>query len=144
VLLELNLRFAASANAASGVRAALEVLSRHLSPEVLSDARLLVTELVTNSLRHSGVGSEGSIGLALRLTPDRLRVTVRDPGPGLRVKIAEPTPEQEDGRGLVIIDRVAACWGVGDASADAPGPELGAEATVWFELATGAHRKVAA
>jgi anti-sigma regulatory factor (Ser/Thr protein kinase) len=142
-LLELTLWIAASANAPAVARSALEVLSQHIDCAVLYNARLLATELVTNSVRHSGVGSESSIGLAVRLTPDRLTVVVSDPGPGFRVKAIEADPAREDGRGLAIVDRVAECWGVGDAPGGSPSDGLRAGTTVWFELAASGDPEIA-
>lgn len=143
-VLKLDLWFAASAHAAAAVRSALEVLSNHVDREVVNDARLLATELVTNSVRHSGVGSESSVGVALRLTPDRLSVAVSDPGPGFEPEIAEPDFEYEGGRGLFIVDRVADRWGVGDAPLSPPGGVSSDRTTVWFELKTGDGGEVAA
>ena len=134
VVLKLDLWFAIAAHAAAAVRSALQVISEHVDPGVLDDARLLATELVTNSVRHSGRGSESSIGLALRLTPDRLSVAVSDPGRGFRPEVGEPDPEQEGGRGLFIVDRLADRWGVGDAPVSPPRAGAGSGTTVWFEL----------
>lgn len=70
-ILKLDLWFIAAAHAAAAARSTLAVLAEHVDSGVVQDARLLVTELLTNSVRHAGVGSESAIGLALRLTPDR-------------------------------------------------------------------------
>src|SRR4051812_8651124 len=43
---------------------------------------LLVSEVVTNSVRHSGLGPEGKIVLAARLRDDFARIEVRDSGRG--------------------------------------------------------------
>ena len=142
-ILKLDLWFAVSAHAAAAVRSALEVVSEHVAADVLNDARLLATELVSNSVRHSGIGRESSIGLALRLTPERLSVAVSDPGPGFRPEVTEPGPDQEGGRGLFIVDCLADRWGIGDAPVT-PRAGPGAGTTVWFELAAGNGRRVAA
>ena len=142
-VLKLDLWFAVSAHAAAAVRSALDVVSEHVDGDVLDDARLLATELVTNSVRHSGIGSESSIGLALRLTPDRLSVAVSDPGPGFKAEITEPDPDQEGGRGLFIVDCLADRWGVGDPPVSPPRGGSGAGTTVWFELGAGNARAAA-
>ena len=142
-VLKLDLWFAVSAHAAAAVRSALEVVADHVDGDVLNDARLLATELVTNSVRHSGIGSGSSIGLALRLTPDRLSVAVSDPGPGFQPQITEPDPDQEGGRGLFIVDCVADRWGVGDAPVSPPRGS-GVGTTVWFELGVASDREIAA
>ena len=125
------------------MRSALEVLANHVDRQVVDDARLLATELVTNSIRHSGIGSESSVGLALRLAPDHLSVAVSDPGPGFRPEIQEPDFEREGGRGLFIVDQLADRWGVGDSPLSPPGSS-GARTTVWFELRASPADEVAA
>ena len=135
-ILKLDLWFTAAPHSAGAARSTLEVLADHVDGGFLQDARLLVTELVTNSVRHAGVGSESAVGLALRLTPDCLRVAVSDPGQGFRPEVVEPSVEQEGGRGLFIVDRLADRWGVGDSPLRPPGREGAAEkaTVVWFEL----------
>jgi anti-sigma regulatory factor (Ser/Thr protein kinase) len=84
---------------------------------------LLVSELVTNAVLHAG-------------TP--MTLTVRPWGQLIRVELADARPamprlaEDEDwgsGRGLRLIDRLAARWGAYELST-APGVRK----VVWFEL----------
>ncbi|AVV40687.1 ATP-binding protein [Streptomyces sp. ID05-04B] len=87
-------------------------------------AALLVSELVTNALRHA----TGPIGVRL-VRPARLEgvllVEVSDPLPDPpRERIARP--EDESGRGLQLVASSSRRWGT------RPG---GAGKTVWFELA---------
>ncbi|MGW1588082.1 ATP-binding protein [Streptomyces sp. NPDC002386] len=87
-------------------------------------AALLVSELVTNSLRHA----TGPIGVRL-VRPARLGATllveVSDPLPDPpRERVAQP--EDESGRGLQLVAGAARRWGT------RPG---GGGKTVWFELA---------
>lgn len=83
---------------------------------------LLVSELATNALRHAGTEFE----VAVRPTATGVRVAVSDDSP---VRPEErrrlPGPDSEGGRGLAIVERLAARWGV---EGDPPGK------TVWFEL----------
>ncbi|MFF5041511.1 ATP-binding protein [Streptomyces nigra] len=88
-------------------------------------AALLVSELVTNSLRHA----TGPIGLRL----------VRPDGDGgvLLVEVSDPLPDpprprgadtdDEGGRGLQLVARTSRRWGTR--------PGRGSGKTVWFELA---------
>jgi anti-sigma regulatory factor (Ser/Thr protein kinase) len=96
-----------------------------LPTAVREDVLLLVTELVTNAVQHGGVGSEGRLEVELRLWPALVRVEVVDPGTEfMRVR---PRLSREDpgGWGLVLVDRIAARWGVGR------GPSF---TRVWFEI----------
>jgi anti-sigma regulatory factor (Ser/Thr protein kinase) len=96
-----------------------------LSARRMGDLRLLVSEVVTNAVRHAGLSRGDMIRLRFATVEGRLRVEVADPGPGF-----EPTPRDPDlarpgGWGLYLVERLAERWGV-----DTNGRTL-----VWFELA---------
>ena len=83
---------------------------------------LLASEVVTNAVKHGPIG--GLVEVQVRRSGDRLRVSVRDEGRGRPVRL-EPEPMALSGRGVLLIDRLAAAWGVE--------PERGGKA-VWFEV----------
>ena len=93
-----------------------------LDRDLTETALLLVSELATNAIRH---GSP-PVRLSLRLDRDRLRVEVSDGSPALPT-LTYPEPGQIGGRGLQIVQLLAARWG-----ATASSCRLGK--TVWFEL----------
>ncbi|MFL6127562.1 MAG: ATP-binding protein [Mycobacteriales bacterium] len=93
-----------------------------LDREMTEIALLLVSELATNAIRH---GSP-PVRLSLRLYADRLRVEVADGSPTLP-HLARPGPDRPGGRGLQIVQQLAARWG-----SQASRSPLGK--TVWFEL----------
>jgi len=87
---------------------------------------LLLSELVTNAVRHGGVTAEESVRITLSPMGDRLRVSVTDRGPGFDWQGREDgRPPDTGGFGLLIVDRMAKRWGI----ARTPGAT-----TVWFEL----------
>ena len=93
---------------------------------VIPDLELAVTELVTNGLVHA----DSKVEVRLREYADRLRVDVRDSDP--RPPLPAPVltsggtdDESEHGRGLLIVDALAASWG------NSPS---GRGKSVWFEL----------
>ncbi|WP_460605099.1 ATP-binding protein [Jatrophihabitans fulvus] len=97
-----------------------------LPAEVVADAELLVSELVTNAVRHG----LPAITVRLRLDPPRLGVQVSDRGPSLPpTRPLDPGENAPGGRGLLIVDRVSSQWGVLPHESE-PGK------TVWFELET--------
>lgn len=111
--------------AAGMARNALDsVAGEWARPEVLEDARLLVSEIVTNSLRHGHPPTNPHINLSLSLTPERLRAEVCDDGPGFEPKTLRREPEQVGGWGLGIVEKVADRWGV----------LKGRGICVWFEI----------
>jgi anti-sigma regulatory factor (Ser/Thr protein kinase) len=92
--------------------------------QVAFDVRLLVTELVANSVRHAGLRPGDEVALRLELDDVRLRVEVRDPGRGFDPVAVRREPDAEGGRGLLILDAIAHRWG----TTTTPG------STVWFEI----------
>ena len=93
-----------------------------LDRNMTETALLLVSELATNAIRHG----TPPIRLSLRLDRDRLRVEVTDSSPSLP-ELVQAGPDQVTGRGLQIVQLLAARWG-----ACASPRRLGK--TVWFEL----------
>jgi anti-sigma regulatory factor (Ser/Thr protein kinase) len=76
-------------------------------PGLTDDAKLVVTELVSNALRHG----TGEIELALVLRERFLYLAVHDASP-VPPMMTLPDPETgEGGRGLILVDAVAADWG---------------------------------
>jgi anti-sigma regulatory factor (Ser/Thr protein kinase) len=89
-------------------------------------AALLVGELFSNSLWHSGSGAPGeTVTVAVKTLHGVIRVEVTDrSGPG----VPEPRPagsDAEDGRGLHLVARLAARWGW---------RRRGGRTVTWFEL----------
>jgi anti-sigma regulatory factor (Ser/Thr protein kinase) len=82
---------------------------------------LLASEVVTNSVRHAGMGEDERIVMAARLTGDFARVEIRDTGPGF-----DPDVRHESrGYGLRMLEMLASRWGV----------DRDATTTrVWFEV----------
>ena len=102
-------------------RHTLDRLSARLDGRQLEDLRLLVSEVVSNSVRH-GEGT-GSIQLRVTIEPSLVRVEVEDPGPGFQPS-PELVPGRHDGWGLLLVERLSARWGV----------VAGASTIVWFEI----------
>jgi anti-sigma regulatory factor (Ser/Thr protein kinase) len=84
------------------------------------DVALLVSELVTNVVRHTEAGA------MMRLTraPLHLRCSVIDDGGNLPHR-RHPSPTDQSGRGLLLVETIASSWG---STATAGHTE------VWFEV----------
>ena len=105
-------------------RQALWRLAHQVPGPVLEDIRLLVSELVTNSVRHAGLEPDATIGLRVDVWPDRVRVEVTDTGPGFERDRESPSIYQDSGWGLYLVEQVATRWGV----------DLAETTRVWFEI----------
>ena len=102
-------------------RSAVTSLCAGQDPRLARDARLLISELVTNSVLH---GEGDTVRLVLDIDHrDRLRCEVIDSGEGF-VPVARAADRTESGGwGLELVDRLSGRWGVREGSTH-----------VWFEL----------
>ena len=117
---------AQSRSVASARRFAVELVADQPT-ELRETVELMVSELATNCVRHVNA----SFQISVERSGDRLHVEVRDEGGG-RPAMRSPSPEDISGRGLRIVDLLAARWGVRyDADAGK---------TVWFTLMAPAPR----
>ncbi|MGW4566853.1 ATP-binding protein [Streptomyces sp. NPDC004561] len=90
--------------------------------DLADTAELLVSELVTNALRHT----RGPLRLNLRLRHSRLLCEVEDTEPASPVRNTA-APDAEGGRGTELLDMLADAWA---STRTATGK------TIWFELRT--------
>lgn len=86
------------------IRARLRYWGR---PDLTDSAELLATELVTNALKHGC----GDVGVRMYSTADRLWIEVRD-GSHVSPVPRNVTSDDEDGRGLLLVNALADHWGV--------------------------------
>jgi anti-sigma regulatory factor (Ser/Thr protein kinase) len=83
-----------------------------LDARVLSDAQLLVSELVTNSLVHGGIGDHDAIVVRISLDSETLQIEVRNPGITGTIASNGGDPEQGRGFGLDLVGLLSSDWGV--------------------------------
>ena len=111
--------------APSTARSQFRRFASTLSGTTLDDALVMVSELVTNAIQHG----MPEVALELWLRTDRITVAVLDRGdvpPSLIC--AAPPGDHPHGRGLLIVNALAARWGVRRTEGEAG-------KTVWFDLA---------
>ncbi|MFC5748872.1 ATP-binding protein [Actinomadura rugatobispora] len=82
--------------------------------EVLGDIGLCVGELVANACEHTASGQGGRVAVVVEARRAVVRVTVIDDG-GADGKPHVAEPFGEDGRGLRLVEALAAGWGVDEA-----------------------------
>jgi hypothetical protein len=92
--------------------------------DVLEAVQLMVSELVTNCIRHTDTAFE----LTIARDRDEIRVEVTD-GAGGTPEMRSPGPDEPTGRGLQIVSLLSEEWGVECRAA--PGK------TVWFTVLGG-------
>ncbi|WP_328549913.1 ATP-binding protein [Streptomyces sp. NBC_00366] len=91
-----------------------------ISDETVETVKLLASEVIANAILYSSAPCE----VAVTRTDERLRVEVTDTDPSLPSAI-EAGPDDERGRGLLLVDALADAWGV---QPECPGK------TTWFEI----------
>jgi anti-sigma regulatory factor (Ser/Thr protein kinase) len=121
----LRLSIAGGPRAPERARAWLQSAADWLPEEVERNLLLLTCELVNNSVLHGDVDESQTIEIELHATGSGLRAQVTDPGPGFAPTGRTRDFDEPGGWGLVLVERLAASWGV----------ERDERTRVWFELA---------
>jgi anti-sigma regulatory factor (Ser/Thr protein kinase) len=86
-------------------------LAERLGATLLEDVRLLVTELITNALRHGALTPGDRVSLKASIDDGVVRIEVRDPGNDGEVTPREPG-KRGGGYGLFLVEQLAKRWGV--------------------------------
>jgi anti-sigma regulatory factor (Ser/Thr protein kinase) len=123
---DMSFELAGGPYAVTAARLALSELDSHVDPSIAFDVRLLVSELVTNSVKHAHVTEDDSIMLDVNMLGEVVRVEVRDSGPGFERPEATAPDDADEGWGLFLVEQLADQWGV-DRERQA----------VWFEIDCG-------
>jgi anti-sigma regulatory factor (Ser/Thr protein kinase) len=85
-------------------------LSPQIPERVIEDAQLLVSELVTNSVRHARLAAGAAIAVSVEVFDAFVRVEVQDPG-DVAIGAVAPDREQGGGFGLYLVQTMAQRWG---------------------------------
>uniref|UniRef100_A0AAU2VUJ2 ATP-binding protein n=1 Tax=Streptomyces sp. NBC_00008 TaxID=2903610 RepID=A0AAU2VUJ2_9ACTN len=122
-----ELPFLAEAEELAGLR---RVMRLHLGlwglHSVIHTAQICVTELVGNVVKHVGAGTPTC--LTVSMNGGHLRIEVSDPDGQALPTLVKASGSAEGGRGIALVDGVAARWGV---------ILRGGSKVTWCELATG-------
>jgi anti-sigma regulatory factor (Ser/Thr protein kinase) len=113
--------------AVGAARHAIEELAVQEELPRVEDLRLLVSELVTNSVLHGGAGPDDHVRVHVERPDSRVRVEVCDDGDGWSEQMRSTSLESDQppgGWGLMLVGALADRWGV----------RAGDRTCVWFEL----------
>ncbi|HEX3802149.1 MAG TPA: ATP-binding protein [Solirubrobacteraceae bacterium] len=119
-------------NDAAAARAARQFALENLpgySSELLDVVELLVSELATNSVRHT----ESDFEVRVTGDPRRIRISVTDRGSGWPM-VQRPDPAALSGRGLALVETLSSSWGISQSRSAAGGK------TVWLVLDVADHQ----
>ncbi len=98
-----------------------------VNDDLLPDVRLLVSELITNSVKY---GAEGPVRLEILASDERVRAEIIDQGAGFVPKRRNRALEDEGGWGLHLVEQLTDCWGAREGSTH-----------VWFEISSPKAKK---
>ena len=121
----LTMRLHGGPAAAATARRALARLRADIDPPLMETLRLLVTELVANSVRHT---EADTVLLKVLIGRSAVWTEVTDEGPGFDPASTGTPRADHTGWGLFLVERLAERWGV---ARDDQGSK------VWFELRRG-------
>jgi anti-sigma regulatory factor (Ser/Thr protein kinase) len=124
----LLLPFAASSVGAARRRLVSDLIAAGIYDSAVCDAALVLSELLSNALRHAVPLPGAKIGVAWRIDDDNVQVSVRDGGGPTRPELGQPTQSTTGGRGLRIVEKLSRRWGT----------SLGDQGvTVWAQVPVG-------
>jgi anti-sigma regulatory factor (Ser/Thr protein kinase) len=102
---------ASGLDAPAAARAAVTAwLSPQVADQVLDDAQLLVSELVTNSVRHAQLAAGATVRVSVEICDGFVRLEVEDPG-DVAIGAVAPDREHGGGFGLFLVEALAQRWG---------------------------------
>ena len=93
------------------------------SPETRFHARLVVSELISNAVRHGGADLAW-VELRLEAIPGSVRGSVHHPGAGFAPPATAQSVTAQGGRGLFLVAALTSAWGI----------TMENGTTVWFEI----------
>jgi anti-sigma regulatory factor (Ser/Thr protein kinase) len=120
----VQLTLAPDVNATPAARAALGDVEFALDQVLFENLRLLVTELVTNSIRHADSPDHSEVELTVDVLPETVNVAVSDHGTGFQPARRSENSDPGSGWGLFLVEQLSDRWGV-----DGNG-----STRVWFEI----------
>jgi anti-sigma regulatory factor (Ser/Thr protein kinase) len=121
---ELALRLRPNDLAPALARHALAGVRARLGDDLTDDAEVLLSELVTNSVRHRPPTDQTDIDVTVAVARHRLRAEVSDANGFRWDLVARPIGPEQGGFGFVLLTGLAHRWGV----------ETGPPTKVWFEI----------
>jgi serine/threonine-protein kinase RsbW len=97
--------------APGAARIVLEGLRGRVATAVVEDAQLVVSELVTNSVRHSGAPDGEVVIIRVQLTSTMVRLEIENPGHTGVIAPRAPDLEAGGGFGLNLVQALSERWG---------------------------------
>jgi anti-sigma regulatory factor (Ser/Thr protein kinase) len=104
----------------------MRLLESYIPEEMIEDVNLLVSELVSNSVKHASLMDGQEIQVDANPTDHGIRVEVTNPG-GAQLANRLPEKAEESGWGLLLVTKIATRWGIA----------TNGQTLIWFEIDVG-------
>ena len=106
----MRLPFAPSSVSVARQRLKSWMLEVGESAESVEDARIIISELVANAVRHARPLADGSLQVAWNREGENIQVSVTDGGATTRPRNVHAAPTALAGRGIAIVDALSQQW----------------------------------
>ena len=106
----LRVPFAASSVAVARQKLRSWLAEAGTATEVIDDARIVISELVANSVRHARPLPAGDILVTWQVESRGLEIAVTDGGSGTRPRTVQAASSALAGRGMAIVESLAVTW----------------------------------
>lgn len=110
--------------AARAARQSIRSLEPYVPEEKIQDLNLLVSELVTNSVKHGSLMQDQAIEIDANPTERGIKIEVSNPGRADMTNKIEQRAMAESGWGLLLVTKIASRWGM----------SMNGSTHIWFEL----------
>ena len=108
--ISMRLPFAASSVAVARQRLKDWMLEQNGPADAVEDARVVISELVANAVRHARPMSDGHILVTWTMAESAVELAVTDGGSPTRPHHVQAPPTATAGRGMAIVEMLAHEW----------------------------------
>ena len=106
----LRVPFAASSVSVARQKLKTWLVEAGIRGDVVEDARVVISELVANSVRHAQPLPDGDIVVSWKVAKQGLQISVTDGGSGTRPRKVNAPSSALAGRGMAIVETLAETW----------------------------------
>ena len=106
----LRVPFAASSVSVARQKLKTWLVEAGIRGDVVEDARVVISELVANSVRHAQPLPDGDILVSWKMAAQGLQISVTDGGSGTRPRKVNAPSSALAGRGMAIVETLAETW----------------------------------
>ena len=108
--MSMRVPFAASSVALARMHLKTWMVDQGSSQDDVDDARLIISELVANAIRHAHPLPDGNLRISWRVDPRGMQVSVTDGGSPTRPRRVDAPSSALAGRGMALVEDLSISW----------------------------------